>query len=643
MAYERTSDTKVRGDSLDSFVENISKTLQRQTAIRNADDEMRFNKAVLEENLPLEDQLTYREQQLKRVSDDPTEKNRVKGEISALKDRVEQKKFSDSYLEKLIGYSSGVASIDSVIEFLEEQKLTATDPTVKSTIDQEIVSKKADKFTITKNIIMSRTEYAINDKTDSVLNDQIGKVSSEKAKALLAGNKDVAASLDLQLQALNKAKTEAQIEKDTKNFAVSTLTNASSATKLLDAYNSKIKDASGTGPVSIGGVTYSSAEEFWTYKRDNYIADQGADGFFSRVSSEITQQIKVANSKNSLTTDLLKRYTKDLKKLTSRPELSGFDLNIDAALQDALQTGGDLLAGTISNRYTKDYDLGKAISSINSVKALGINVDDAYTKLITKGSEVKQNQVDGILRAAQAALENDPSLTPEQALQQAMASGAGAVLSPDELAKEKESDIVGEFARKSKAGEFTNDPRTTTDPDDQPQATERSTGFKTITVRAGESLSAIAARELGSASKYMEIASANNIANPNKISVGQVLKIPIPQTSAPKSNTSSSSSSRNSSSQQKKNEPAKTSTNRDTSSNSDRSRNKNSNSTPAPAPKIQKATPVVQTTPSNYTIRSGDSLSKIASQYGTSVAKLAQLNNIKDPNKIFAGATIKVR
>ena len=44
----------------------------------------------------------------------------------------------------------------------------------------------------------------------------------------------------------------------------------------------------------------------------------------------------------------------------------------------------------------------------------------------------------------------------------------------------------------------------------------------------------------------------------------------------------------------------------------------------------------------NYRIRSGDTLSKIAERYHTTVDVLAKANNIKDPNKILAGQTIRI-
>lgn len=44
----------------------------------------------------------------------------------------------------------------------------------------------------------------------------------------------------------------------------------------------------------------------------------------------------------------------------------------------------------------------------------------------------------------------------------------------------------------------------------------------------------------------------------------------------------------------------------------------------------------------SYTVKSGDTLSKIANRYGTTVAVLATYNNIANPNVIQAGAAIKI-
>lgn len=223
MAYERGT-TKVKGDSLDAFVSNISGQFDVQMKVRNAEEELKFNEAIINQGLSVEDQLDYRKEQLKKVKDDPTERARIRGEIAGLTARVEQKKFSDNYLEKLISYESGLSSIDTVISYLEDQKLSATDQAIIDEVNKQLVTKKSEKFALTTKLITDQTEYAVKDKSVQVIDDQISKVTTEKNKALLANNPTLVANFNLQLQALNKAKTESSIERDIKNFAASNIT-----------------------------------------------------------------------------------------------------------------------------------------------------------------------------------------------------------------------------------------------------------------------------------------------------------------------------------------------------------------------------------------------------------------------------------
>lgn len=57
----------------------------------------------------------------------------------------------------------------------------------------------------------------------------------------------------------------------------------------------------------------------------------------------------------------------------------------------------------------------------------------------------------------------------------------------------------------------------------------------------------------------------------------------------------------------------------------------------------QKLTGAASSQAQYYTIRSGDTLSGIAKKYGTTSAKLAQLNGIQDTNKIYAGTKIRIK
>jgi len=108
-----------------------------------------------------------------------------------------------------------------------------------------------------------------------------------------------------------------------------------------------------------------------------------------------------------------------------------------------------------------------------------------------------------------------------------------------------------------------------------PSSTASWTG--TYTVRPGDSLSAIAATHH---TTVAALASQNHIANPDRISVGLVLKVP---------------------------------------------------GTPAPAQAAK-----------TYIVRPGDSLSAIAATHHTTVAALVAKNGIKDPNRIAVGQVLRL-
>ena len=117
------------------------------------------------------------------------------------------------------------------------------------------------------------------------------------------------------------------------------------------------------------------------------------------------------------------------------------------------------------------------------------------------------------------------------------------------------------------------------------QATTNATPAGSYSVKAGDSLSAIAARY---GMSYETLARLNNISNPNRIYVGQVLKLSSGSTVSNVVNHSTASAA------------------------------------------------------GSYTVESGDSLSAIAARYGMSYETLARLNNISDPNRIYVGQTLNL-
>ena len=114
-----------------------------------------------------------------------------------------------------------------------------------------------------------------------------------------------------------------------------------------------------------------------------------------------------------------------------------------------------------------------------------------------------------------------------------------------------------------------------------------SSSYKTYTISSGDTLSKIAKRF---GTTYQEIARINGISNPDIINVGQVIKIPYSGSFSPSINLTSNSAS----------------------------------------------------TFNTYTIVSGDTLSQIANRFGTTYQELARINGISNPNIIHVGQVIKV-
>ena len=147
----------------------------------------------------------------------------------------------------------------------------------------------------------------------------------------------------------------------------------------------------------------------------------------------------------------------------------------------------------------------------------------------------------------------------------------------------------------------------------KPAQPAAATSVQSYTVKAGDTLSAIASKYGTTVSK---LATLNGIKNPALIYVGQKIKITnsTASTSVTKTNLHSTSQSTTA--------PASTKTSTAVTSST-------------------SATASVAASQS-YTVKAGDTLSAIASKYGTTVSKLATLNGIKNPALIYVGQRLTI-
>lgn len=171
-----------------------------------------------------------------------------------------------------------------------------------------------------------------------------------------------------------------------------------------------------------------------------------------------------------------------------------------------------------------------------------------------------------------------------------------------------------------------------------PNPTPSPVSQNTYTVVAGDTLSGIAARF---GTTYQALAALNGIADPNKISVGQVLKLQAGSSPAPTPQP---------------NGTTYVVAAGDTLSGIgqrfgvDWHLIQQINNLPDPnkiyVGQVLRINGGVALSPSGgavyYTVQSGDTLSGIAQRYGTSYQNIAAINGIADPNKIYAGQVLRV-
>ena len=108
-------------------------------------------------------------------------------------------------------------------------------------------------------------------------------------------------------------------------------------------------------------------------------------------------------------------------------------------------------------------------------------------------------------------------------------------------------------------------------------------------IKSGDTLGTIAKALLGDSSRYIDILKSNNIEDPNKIFVGQILNIPKKENIEKPEDTSNSSNNF-----------------------------------------------------TNYIVKAGDNLSKIAREHNQDLNALIRYNNISNPNNLFIGQSIKL-
>lgn len=428
--------------------------LKNQRSQRNLDDEQRFQTAVLKDNLSLEDQEEYRKQQIKRAVGDREEQRRLRLEVSSIKDQIEVRNYSDEWLTKLTNFNTGTSSIDKTISWLEKKLSKTTDQAIKKNLETNLATLRQQKFTLQQNTLNEQTTYAVNDKSDKVLNTAIKRVSDARKEALLAGNDNYVAVLDLQLQNLKKTQAETQVTKALTDMSVGAIAGQT-AVDLLNVFDDKIAKSDTKSGVTIGGIPYDSLREFWNTKRIEYLNDRTTNGFFGRYKDELGAQIDYKSSKGILTNDSLGEVSKAYDDLSTRPEMKEYIEKINQEKQTTISKAADAKATEILNKFTVDLDASKAVAGLSGLQSTyGVDQTLNFQKIILKASQEKTDQLNSLLQATAQIANDNPGMTYEQAFTKAVQSGVAtsSTYSPEALAGKPVEELGSESVKGTNKG-----------------------------------------------------------------------------------------------------------------------------------------------------------------------------------------------
>ena len=456
MAYERLRDKKILAINLNSFISSQLTLVRTLMTRRNLEDESRFNAAVLEDNLTLDQQLEYRQDQLVRAGRDRDEKRRIRDEIAGLRDRIEYKKFEDDYIAEVMKLNEGMQSVGNTINWINKRMAKTTDQNIIKQMKTELSALKQRRYTEQQNMLTKQTEFATNNKTVGVIDTQINRVNNARVKALTAGNDDYVALLDLQIQSLNKARTESEISSAVLSYSVSTATGQSSLS-MLNKLNESIETADPDMPINIGGTRYDSARQFWELKRSEYMNDRTQNGFFGRYDQELADKVEYRNTRGILTNETLKDVQGWYEHIKDRPEMIDYQDQITQHQQRSMKSAADLRSASILNEYAIKTDVNKSLADLSYIQdTYGVDQTLNYQKVVSSAAAEKQDQIQSILSTMSQIMSDSPGISSQDAMNQAIASGAGVQISPEELATQKAGELItgmGEKAAAQQLGE----------------------------------------------------------------------------------------------------------------------------------------------------------------------------------------------
>lgn len=273
--------------NLRNVVSGAIEVAQTERRNRTARIESAFQRAVASGEMSYQDQISFREEQLeeaRRISVvDETLVSSLEVSIGNLRKLARFERIRNKYRDSLDTYVAGRKSISDHISLLEGTIENEIDPDMREQLRTFLSNARRDQATIESNAIKNRATLSLQDRSIPLIDASIQEVTSRRAKASVMGNEDEAATWGETLVALKNSRSKIKIEDSVNEISFRINRYNLKATDKLGLLNEEVSKSDASSPIIFNGVQYTSQRAFWEDKRGEYIRTS----YFEEVSREI--------------------------------------------------------------------------------------------------------------------------------------------------------------------------------------------------------------------------------------------------------------------------------------------------------------------------------------------------------------------
>lgn len=374
---------------LNGVVENSITAVKTVRKKEQAKKESEFQRAIAN-GLSYEEQIKMREKQLederKSQFADQDYIFDLEKSIADTKKLNRFNKYRTKYTDTFGELSAGKINEQNYLDTLKKQLVDVYDPELRLEIQQDIASAEKGLKVYNDTILANKVRLAKNDGTVKTLSSMVARVNIARTNALLSNNEDEVTAHDETLAVLNSQLASVKIDDATIDFQAKSATKGTNSIEKLDFISSQIRDADPNIPVKIGDKTYTSAQQYWSITRDNYLSGT----FFKELENDVKNNL-VVNSKFGITQAALDNTQSIYNGLRNRPEMAPFLTQLDSQQVVIMEAGVKDFVAKVSDAAESTLEFDFADSQIDAAgKKYGVDTSMERSKLFQRVRGLEQ-------------------------------------------------------------------------------------------------------------------------------------------------------------------------------------------------------------------------------------------------------------